>query len=77
LELDIYYKCLVSTVEGNLLLFYFGLTFPFFSQVICGSGSPVTLQLSSNDCPSLTEVSSKRVEKSGGHMASSGDTKKL
>lgn len=51
-------------------------TFPFFSQVICGSGSPVTLQESSKGCPSLTAVSTRRVEKSGGHIASSGDTRK-
>lgn len=53
---------------------YILFTFPFFNHVICGSGSPVTLQTSSNGCPSLIEVSVKRVEKSGGHMASSGDT---
>lgn len=45
------------------------------SHVIWGSGSPVTLQTSSNGCPSLTVVSTRRVEKSGGHIVSSGDTK--
>lgn len=57
-------------------MFIYVFTFPFFSQVICGSGSPVTLQESSKGCPSLTSVSTRRVEKSGGHMASSGDTRK-